>query len=752
MTPKTSVCSDGFPVEVRKNPQATTWYDAHLLDLVGSHAVVTFGGIWPDREVPCAGVRRVSQRSGQGDAQQKLGVGDPVDVRVASSGRNPSGWSFSRVEAVENGFLQVRVDSKLLFLSSSVVRPASREPTLDPLSMLRQVVWIDQVLQNWLAMSDAAGCIEQVRLQSGLELAGAGSGAKGIGYSCTEGIKHFDAVILIGAEQACRRGEMFLKIHTMHQREVEKFHERRCRKMKILQEKMQMPALSGVHAAFDVPVDLVGRTAGKGGERAQRIEKEHGVEIRIIDGADDSSPCHIRITGEKQEAVDRAREDLELIRHNYVVEGDRVGWVLGKGYRDIQDIAQKSQLAFTRWTGEALELVGTRSCVDDALMLLENHNEYFHIYQEMSLQTEEIDQSFEALDEAAVSVGLAPPTAYRRSRSRSSGPPTAKTERPRSKGRVAAKETSPRSPKRPTSAEASGDETAGQPEATISKGRAKQRDRSRGRKVASDSPNTGESLDRSVGAEPQKAAKSSVTGTTAPVGAKAVERAVTDIADSDVQDTSTVAASSAAVSERTRRVRVGRGRGGSGTKKVGASEDSEPKESNGDVADGAGSGRVRRVVRKEAATAADQVSGGYPAGNVGRGGPKGETADSGGTGGARRSVKGATTAVADQSNGGGPGDNDGSGLARGDVADGGGSGGGRRSARGGVAGGNVGRGDVADGGGSGGVRRSARGGITADADQASGGESGGNVSRGGTRGTQSDEAKGRNVTKTKKST
>merc|ERR1712083_162778 len=95
----------------------------------------------------------------------------------------------------------------------------------------------------------------------------------------------------------------------------------------------------------------------------------------------------------------------------YQVAEERVDWVLGKGYRGIsgiQDIAKPAGLLHMDWTGKALELCGSEQSISDARLLLDHHVEYYDIYQEMERQKEEIERSFEALDEAAVAAGLRP--------------------------------------------------------------------------------------------------------------------------------------------------------------------------------------------------------------------------------------------------------------------------------------------------------------------------------------------------------
>lgn len=193
---------------------------------------------------------------------------------------------------------------------------------------------------------------------------------------------------------------MLLKVHMMHQKEVEAFHDRRQQKLKMLEMRNQLPD-NIQQVSFNVKQELMGRTVGKGGERARRVERDFDVEIRVVDAT-----CLVRILGYDEASVEAAREEFELQQHVYPVEEKMVGWVLGKGHSQIQEVSQKAGLSYARWTGKALELCGRQQSIEDAIMLLDSHKEYFSVYQDMNKQNEEIKRSFEALDIAAEHAGL----------------------------------------------------------------------------------------------------------------------------------------------------------------------------------------------------------------------------------------------------------------------------------------------------------------------------------------------------------
>merc|ERR1712226_1231421 len=98
----------------------------------------------------------------------------------------------------------------------------------------------------------------------------------------------------------------------------------------------------------------------------------------------------------------RAREALELFQVEYPVEPERVEWMR----REVMEISQKAGLQSTRWNQNVLELCGQRQSIEDATLLLDNHSEYFTVFEEMARQDEEIQRTYEALEVAAAAAGL----------------------------------------------------------------------------------------------------------------------------------------------------------------------------------------------------------------------------------------------------------------------------------------------------------------------------------------------------------
>merc|ERR1719447_1090629 len=64
---------------------------------------------------------------------------------------------------------------------------------------------------------------------------------------------------------------------------------------------------AGVEEQMEVPLNLVGRVIGKGGEAIQRLQKESGARIDVNTQSGD--PCQVRITGSR-DAVLRGRRAI----------------------------------------------------------------------------------------------------------------------------------------------------------------------------------------------------------------------------------------------------------------------------------------------------------------------------------------------------------------------------------------------------------------------------------------------------------
>mmetsp|Transcript_20134 Transcript_20134/g.35736 ORF Transcript_20134/g.35736 Transcript_20134/m.35736 type:complete len:538 (-) Transcript_20134:78-1691(-) len=395
----------GTPVEVRKNVKSTTWYNAVLLDVNGDDVRVGFeDDIWPSRDVPASSVRRCPEDSGEDDFSPQ--IDEVVEVLVSASESNPSGWAHGRVKTIKNSFYFITFTSTSstqkakqdLIVERNALRRANGEKPLDVSKIFRKLIPVDPELHQWIRSQDSLGCLSHVQSKGQLLVATC---------SNTEATTEKDPeVLLLGGEREVQLGEKLLTtIHFKYQIEMQRFHEERDRLMERLAQQRQW--YSAQHQeVFSVDQSLVGKIIGKKGENINDIRERHGVEVYIEDTTSSSSRgarpmSTITVTGETAESVKAARDELEFITVKIPVEADQVGWILGKGYQTITDIAKKTELHHARYDGSSnsLELCGLRHQVEDAKLLISVHREYLPVYQDMDEEQHLIQQSFDQLDE-----------------------------------------------------------------------------------------------------------------------------------------------------------------------------------------------------------------------------------------------------------------------------------------------------------------------------------------------------------------
>ncbi|CAE7261285.1 pho2a [Symbiodinium sp. CCMP2456] len=388
-------------LQVRQRAGAATWYEAILRDLQLDKVWVAFDrGIWPSRELSCQHVRA---RVFPVDSPPQLIAGAEVEVRFPATEDGPAHWSAASIShnaCEQEGRILVVVEGREVAVALDAVRAPSQQVPLNPLAFTRAAVPVGKELHSWLSLPDARGCLEQVRSTTGLHLATPGvehpHGGNGVV------VQELDAVILIGGEAAIARASMVLKIHLMHQAEVEAFHRRRAKKLAQLKELEAKGLGEDARLSFEVDAGLIGRTCGKGGERVKKVEKEFNVEVRIQEtqDADPSEPRKILIYCDSDADAEGARRELELRKQLYALPAERITWFQRNDNRLIQDVTRKAGLAAATWTESGLELCGQQSSLEDAVLLLDSHNEYFLVYREMDREQFMISQSFEELEQA----------------------------------------------------------------------------------------------------------------------------------------------------------------------------------------------------------------------------------------------------------------------------------------------------------------------------------------------------------------
>jgi hypothetical protein len=427
-----STIQDSTFVEVKKNSESTTWYDAHILDIniKGGYVTVSFdAGGWEDRDVPSALVRKRPVLSSPIVSTFDPQVNDPIEVRIVAGNESPAGWALGRVKAIKATFYFIGFEgtTRDLIVEKDSIRPVfnNKDLLIDLSKCVRSTVPVDHELFEWTESEDAISCLKQVQDKSGLLHVGIISN------------KHNNQVnydiVLVGDDNAIRRAKLLLSVHLKHQRDIQLFATRKDKKLKILQErKNKFEVLDSVE--FNVDESLVGLIIGKGGENIQRVCKKFNVDVRVVDpttGDDDEADTNttpsterkagnskskgkgkgmriVRIFGSSMTAVEAARAELEYSNYEYKLTDNRaIGWVLGKKMTNIQEVSKKAGLHYARFNQDkmVIDLCGTTQSVDDAIMLLDSHMQYYDVYKDMDKEHLEMSRNFEAFDSGARNYG-----------------------------------------------------------------------------------------------------------------------------------------------------------------------------------------------------------------------------------------------------------------------------------------------------------------------------------------------------------
>lgn len=381
-----------------------TWYSGELIDINGEDNIkVRFeDDIWETREVPASSVRRLPEEGANDDFDPQ--VDEAVEVLLPATESTPSGWGLGTVKTIKNSFFFITFDATQkgkqdLIVERSNLRRCSQEGKLDVSQMERTLLPVEPDLHSWIRSQDSSGCLSHVQHKCNLLVA-----------NCTNvepGSQKSPEVLLIGGAREVRLATMLLElIHFKHQIEMQRFHEHRDQLTERLDRAKQWHSAQN-QEVFHVDQSLVGRIIGKKGENVKEIREKHSVQIWIEDPPKNSTNCRVTVSGPTEKAVKAARDELEFITVTIPVESEHVGWILGKGYQTITDIARKTELHHARYDDKAraLELCGLRHQVEDAKLLISVHQEYLPVYQDMDEEQTSIQKSFDELDGVANSKG-----------------------------------------------------------------------------------------------------------------------------------------------------------------------------------------------------------------------------------------------------------------------------------------------------------------------------------------------------------
>jgi hypothetical protein len=378
-------------VEVQVDEEPGIWYQGYMVDVnpKGRISVKFEDDVWPQREFATSSVRRSTPAPTDFEPKE----GDTVEVKLGAVVGQPPSWATGTVKQERSGFYFVALTSgksgrqQDMILEKDALRPVSVAKPLNLTAFERVLVPVEPELHKWVQSQDAGGCFEQV-LNKAL-----------VSHVACDSSGAAPVVVVLGETRAAHRAKLLMEVHFKHQKEIQRFHDRREDKLREIEKKKQLYALS-YREEFTVDDDIVGLVIGAKGENLRKVQAEHNVDIHVdrYDGtaATDGGIRKVKIVGHSAESVQAARAAVEYIKEFYPVEESMVGWMLGKMRKNLVEFQEKTQITRLKWLPDrsAIELCGLKPQIDDTLMLLDGHSQYYTVYKEMGREQENINESF----------------------------------------------------------------------------------------------------------------------------------------------------------------------------------------------------------------------------------------------------------------------------------------------------------------------------------------------------------------------
>jgi hypothetical protein len=138
---------------------------------------------------------------------------------------------------------------------------------------------------------------------------------------------------------------------------------------------------------------------GAGGAHVRRVTEETGVDRVVVD----REAGVVRIVGHRAADVARARAALEVCSVAVRVPDDKVGYIVGKEGKNINELQARSgatqlRLAHEGAAGALVRVLGSRAACDKARLLIEAQLAYLNEAEAEAKQVEDMKRQLEAMN------------------------------------------------------------------------------------------------------------------------------------------------------------------------------------------------------------------------------------------------------------------------------------------------------------------------------------------------------------------
>lgn len=192
-------------------------------------------------------------------------------------------------------------------------------------------------------------------------------------------------LVAYGSKSQLKRIQVVVKYRVKHLTEKAKLEEL-TKKEKAKLEEMEKKISDSYKEIFDIDTDLLGLIIGREGKNIQKVKDQPGV--KNIDINRDKGV--ISILADNRRAALRAREMLEFVEEQYPILKSKIGVIVGREFKKVNEIKMETGLVRLRLIEQAklgeteddwddagekvnLLLLGTREAVEETKVYLNHH-------------------------------------------------------------------------------------------------------------------------------------------------------------------------------------------------------------------------------------------------------------------------------------------------------------------------------------------------------------------------------------------